>query len=152
MDSSSSVVYVGSSSKSRNFQSKSKGSITSFSIDSRGTKKSMKTLLIPEPEPTSPEVIESSVSSVSAESETPISIIRKKKQSEPRFYSSPTNTFYTEAKQSFTNTEFSECASISTIAHSLRHGFSQGHGHVGYDKPPTVDVKPSGNYLEIDFF
>jgi protein-serine/threonine kinase len=115
MDSSSSVVYVGSSSKSRNFQSKSKGSITSFSIDSRGTKKSMKTLLIPEPEPTSPEVIESSVSSVSAESETPISIIRKKKQSEPRFYSSPTNTFYTEAKQSFTNTEFSECASISTI-------------------------------------
>jgi protein-serine/threonine kinase len=37
-------------------------------------------------------------------------------------------------------------------AHSVRHGFSQGHGHVGYDKPPTVDVKPSGNYLEIDFF
>ncbi|KAG7558994.1 Protein kinase-like domain superfamily [Arabidopsis thaliana x Arabidopsis arenosa] len=119
MDSSSSVVYVGSSSKPRNPPAKSKGSIKSFSIDSRGTKKSLKTL-IPEPETTSPEVIESSESSVSAESETPISIIRKKKQSEPRYYPSPTNTFYTaplytEAKQSFTNTEVSDCASICTI-------------------------------------
>lgn len=39
-----------------------------------------------------------------------------KKQSEPRFYPSPTNTFYTaplysEAKQSFTSTDLSDCAS-----------------------------------------
>ncbi|XP_010502765.1 PREDICTED: serine/threonine-protein kinase D6PKL3 [Camelina sativa] len=127
MESSTSVGYVGSSSsKPRNPPAKSKGSMTSFSIDSRGTKKSerrLKKTLIPQPEPetTSPEVIiESSESSVSAESETPISIIRMKKQSEPRFYPSPTNTFYTaplysEAKQSFTNTEVSECASTSTI-------------------------------------
>ncbi|KAL1203381.1 Serine/threonine-protein kinase D6PKL3 [Cardamine amara subsp. amara] len=115
---SSSVDYVGSSSKTRNHTSKSKGSITSLSIDSRATKKSehhhpLKMLLTQET--TSPEVIESSESSVS-----PISIIRMKKQSEPRYYPSPTNTFYTaplytEAKQSFTNTEVSECASTSTI-------------------------------------
>lgn len=32
------------------------------------------------------------------------------------------------------------------------HGHSLRSGQGGHDKPPTVDVKPSGNYLEIDFF
>lgn len=119
MDYSSSVDYGCSSSKTRNpTPAKSKCSVTSFSINSRDgiTKKPeppLKTLI----QETSPEVLESSkTSSVSAEPQTPISIIRMKKQSEPRFYPSPTNTFYTaplytEAKQSFTNTEVSECAS-----------------------------------------
>ncbi|ESQ32703.1 hypothetical protein EUTSA_v10003895mg [Eutrema salsugineum] len=115
----SSIDSVGSSSRTRNTPAKSKCSVASFSIDSRnggGTKKSEPPLKTSSIQETSPEVLESYESSVSAEPQTPISIIRMKKQSEPRFYPSPTNTFYTaplytEAKQSFTNTELSECAS-----------------------------------------
>lgn len=97
-----STDHASSSSKPRNTHPKSKPSGTSRSIDSRATKKQEPPLLTTE---TSPEVLQHhSVSSSH--------ITRKKKQqAEPRFYPSPTNTFYTaplytEAKQSF-----SDCAS-----------------------------------------
>ncbi|KAJ4900995.1 Serine/threonine-protein kinase D6PKL3 [Raphanus sativus] len=97
-----STDHASSSSKPRNTHTKSKPSVTSRSIDSRATKKQEPPLLTTE---TSPEVLQHhSVSSSH--------ITRKKKQqAEPRFYPSPTNTFYTaplytEAKQSF-----SDCAS-----------------------------------------
>uniref|UniRef100_A0A1J3J5Q2 non-specific serine/threonine protein kinase n=1 Tax=Noccaea caerulescens TaxID=107243 RepID=A0A1J3J5Q2_NOCCA len=120
MDSSADRVGSSSSSKTRIPPAKSKCSVTSFSVDSRdggrSTKKSEPRLKTLTPEETSPEVLSRYESSVFTASQTPISIIRMKKQSEPRFYPSPTNTFYTaplysEAKQSFTSTDLSDCAS-----------------------------------------
>ncbi|CAN8266180.1 unnamed protein product [Cochlearia groenlandica] len=123
---------VGSSSKTRNTPSQSKRSVTSFSIDSRhrggggGGGEGRRSIKIPEPplksqtQETSPEVFsESSVSTTRT---------KKNQQSEQhRFHPSPTNTFYTAAKQSF-----SECA--STIAIDLeKAGVMTYRGSTGSD-------------------
>ncbi|KAL0737673.1 hypothetical protein Bca4012_013883 [Brassica carinata] len=134
-----SIDHASSSSKPRNTQAKSKCSVTSRSIHSRATKKQEPPLTTE----TSPEVLEQhSVSSHITQKD------KKKKQPEPRFYPSPTNTFYTaplytEAKQSF-----SDCASTLGVGgiDLEKMGVLTYRGSTGSDESSSSGLSNNAGY------
>uniref|UniRef100_M4E932 non-specific serine/threonine protein kinase n=1 Tax=Brassica campestris TaxID=3711 RepID=M4E932_BRACM len=137
-----SIDHASSSSKPRITQAKSKPSVTSRSIDSRATKKQEPPLTATE---TSPEVYEQHSVSSHITQKTKH---KKKKQPEPRFYPSPTNTFYTaplytEAKQSF-----SDCASTLNVGgiDLEKMGVLTYRGSTGSDESSSSGLSNSAGY------
>lgn len=131
---------AGSSSKPRNTQAKSKCSVTSRSIDSRATKKQEPPLTTE----TSPEVLEHSVSSQITQKK------KKKQQTEPRFYPSPTNTFYTaplytEAKQSFSDCSTSTLGVVGGIDLE-KMGVLTYRGSTGSDESSSSGLSNNAGY------
>ncbi|XP_010528221.1 PREDICTED: serine/threonine-protein kinase D6PKL3 [Tarenaya hassleriana] len=132
---------ISSSSKTANPPSGSKGSTSSKSID--GATEKPESVRMSSEKQESPLTTEASDSPVSSKSRNPVSIKETKNRSEPRFCPSPSNTFYTatlytEAKQSFTTTEASDCASTSTVDKRGFGGETASDGFCDFEKASAI--------------